>query len=466
MSTRRVPAFFALLACGQTSIETTSAQSVGELPPAFRVAWVKPIGSAGAQSLTAIFAGRTRAFLTGTWDTTLDFHDGDPRTAGDSNAHAFIAASDVNGQPLWHRGFSGQVGFEHVTGTPDEDVVASGSSIDADAGCGVIPGTGGFLAKYAGASGLCLWMRLWPTTRFYGIAAVSSQPDGGLVVAGQFSGTVDLGGGEVIESQNEFGTIYVAGLDSRGHGRWARVLGEPSAGSTSTISVADMSTDEEGNVYITGTFGHRVDLGGKIYDFGVGPIPAYAVAFDSQGMTRWRYVNPHSGLAPTSIHGHAHRVAVYGIATQAFQFAGRDFPVAQSALFTLDFGSDGHERWGRTFETTSGTSVFPGNIVIDDGGKLNFAAAFFSGAIDIDGTSFGASGPTEHALLTVLDSDSGSALRANILGDDGADLQNVRLSFGPTTLRLFGGDLIGTSHMGNRLLTAVGRDAFYSNLTH
>lgn len=457
--------FLVLCGCGEDSTVGTEIAAVTDVPPAFQVTWVKSIGGGGDQYVNDVFAGAARAFLVGQWNTTLDFHDG-VRTATDQNWHAYLAATDTSGQLLWHRAWAGTAAFTRVVGTAaDDPIVAGGRNADADVGCGLVPQGGDFLANYDGSSGTCLWMRVWPASSFYRIAAIVTLPDGDLAVTGDFAGTVDLGGGNTIVYPGSESAVFVARLDPRGVARWARVLGDPRVGSISRIDVADITSDTSGGVYLTGTFAKRVDLAGQTYDFGTGPLPFYVLALDGSGTARWRYVDPDHKLMPHSLHAAAGRLGVSGLATASFQFAGQDFPVATQAVFALDFGLDGHTWWGQAFSASSTAVLGFGNVVVDAGGKLNLMGSVASGTLDIAGAVIDTS-DSRKTFLIVLDANGGAVQRANALGDDGSSFAGERLSFGPTGLRLLGGEIFRTEHLGNRVFSATGLDGAYMNLTH
>jgi hypothetical protein len=441
MGKRVLSLFLSLAACADASPPVTeeSLSDTAALPPAFHYQVFSVIGAEGSQTVTDGWVGSDRSFLVGRWDTTVDFSAGHRIQARDTSFHPFFARMDMFGRYTWGRGFLGTAQFDFVTGTPEADLIVAGGRVaEDDLGCGPIAQTGGFLVKYAGGNGACLWMRVWPTTGFYGITAVHALPGGDLAVAGRFSGTVDLGGGQMIADANDNPSVFVARLDARGHARWARVLGDPTPGSKNVIRADDMTFDAAGSLYVTGTFERHADLSGQVVDVPAGAT--YLVAFDGVGQVRWRYVDRGGAIGPVSVHTDAGRLAIYGRVVAPFRFAGEDFGITDPELIVLDFSAaDGHQRWAQTFTYTG--SIFPGNVVVDGGDHVNIIGTWFEGDVHIGDTTFSASGFAQKIFIAVLDANDGTPLRANSLGEDFQENQSIRMSFGPTGLRLMTGDI-------------------------
>jgi len=86
----------------------------------------------------------------------------------------------------------------------------------------------------------------------YGIAVDSS---GNSYITGDFSGTVDFGGGDVTSAGSN--DIFVLKLDSSGVFQWVYTKG-----GTSSDYAYGITVDSSGNSYITGFFNGTVDFGG------------------------------------------------------------------------------------------------------------------------------------------------------------------------------------------------------------
>jgi hypothetical protein len=115
------------------------------------------------------------------------------------------------------------------------------------------------------ADGAPLWSRLAPmhavdtlTAPRQGPSLVAAAPDGGIVVAGVFDGTLDLGTGAITSAGET--DVFLARLDANGKALETRRFGDGLK-----QLVAAMNVDAAGDVVLVGT------LGGAM-DFGAGPI--------------------------------------------------------------------------------------------------------------------------------------------------------------------------------------------------
>lgn len=87
--------------------------------------------------------------------------------------------------------------------------------------------------------------------------SMTVDPDGNVLVAGYFEGTVDLdpGPGQLVRTSNGQNDVYVQKLTANGSLVWALAFGGDDADYATGISV-----DAQGNVYVTGAFNGTVDF--------------------------------------------------------------------------------------------------------------------------------------------------------------------------------------------------------------
>jgi len=206
---------------------------------------------------------------------TLEVTDLDVDSAGRSVVSAIdqdvggarLSVFDAAGGAVLTRTLAGTGAAVVVAGIDDAgDVLAAGGLMSGpiDLGDGSLVGAAGdsFVAKYD-AAGNHVWSRLFAA--FAGtssaIAAVRADHTGNVYAAGEFSGTLDLGGGPL--SSGSGGAVFVTKLAAGGASLGARL------GTTTrnTAFVDGLSLDGAGDAVVVGTFGAPLD-------FGVGPLIA------------------------------------------------------------------------------------------------------------------------------------------------------------------------------------------------
>jgi hypothetical protein len=124
------------------------------------------------------------------------------------------------------------------------------------------------------ASGAHLRSRTFPTTSS---PVVAVDGAGNRILAGYLSGTVDLGGGPVTAAHG----LFVAKLDPAGQHVWSRVF---AGGSGAYASVEDVAVGSAGQIFVSGTYGGTVDLGGGVLP-STGQV--FVLALDAQGNHQW-----------------------------------------------------------------------------------------------------------------------------------------------------------------------------------
>lgn len=440
-------------ACGDSGAQSTvgaqSSSLISEASsitvPTFGVTWANEVGGAGMTIVNDVFAGATRAFIAGSYATTVDFHDGDPRGPSRSGTSPFIASVDANGRLVWKRVPTTVGSFDRIAATTDDDVVVAGyrGSGGDSSGCGPVAQAGGFLVKYDGATGFCLWMRSWPDGGDR-IRNVRAEPDGELAVVGQFFGTIDLGNGHILVGDDpDNPKFFVARLDSRGLARWAFVATDLRDGTTNGVQVLDVATDPAGNVYYVGS---ATDRGGVTTGF--------VISVDGQGAPRWQYlstVSPGGSVVPMLADLRAGRLAVVGRYQLPFLFAGQSVGTSDFTQneFVLDFGLDGHQHWARIFAGQ------PSQVVVDDAARVNVVG---EGTLEYGDTLF----DPGDIFLVVLDGNDGSAVRVGVFGSSDSIVETPRISFAPGNgLRLMSVFFIETQHFGKTVLSHTGGNNFH-----
>src|SRR5581483_9251323 len=108
------------------------------------------------------------------------------------------------------------------------------------------------------ASGHALWSRAFASAPGSYGNGVAIDASGSVIVAGDFGGTVDFGGGPVMAASSN--DAFVAKYDAGGAYRWSRDFGSASG----TATALKIGVDASGNVLLP-----VIEQGGAV-DFGCG----------------------------------------------------------------------------------------------------------------------------------------------------------------------------------------------------
>ena len=214
------------------------------------------VGSATAWSL--VVDGSGNALLVGEFSGTADFGGGLLTSAG--NTDIVVAKYSPSGTHLWSKRFGG-AGYDNAWAVAVEDggnaVVAGAFEGTVDFGGGPLTSAGsgdGFVARYD-AAGAPLWSKRLGGSGDDRARAVSVDRGGNVVVAGEFLGTADFGGGPLTSAGSS--DAFVARYDSKGAHLWSKRLG-----GTGTDSAWAVATTVSGTLLLAGDFSDSVDFGG------------------------------------------------------------------------------------------------------------------------------------------------------------------------------------------------------------
>jgi hypothetical protein len=180
----------------------------------------------------------------------------------------FVAKLDGSGTGAWSKDFGTAGSTSHGTSvvidSSTDVLVAGGFSGTIDLGDGGVPSTGlgdGYVVKMDGSGGH-LWANYFGTHSSKDSSetvGVAADPSGNVVVGGIFSGQVSIGGAPMVGAGAV--DIFLAKLDGHnGSVAWAQSFGGPS-----TQRAAGVAADSSGNAFLTGYFQGSID-------FGVGPL--------------------------------------------------------------------------------------------------------------------------------------------------------------------------------------------------
>ncbi|MDB4944831.1 MAG: hypothetical protein JWP97_4365 [Labilithrix sp.] len=273
------------------------------------------------------------------------------RFGGSDYEHAFAVAVDATGAAIITGNFRGTANFGGgpLVSTGDDDV---------------------FVAK-VDSTGKHLWSR-----RFGGIAgaedrgrSVATDAAGNVVVAGNFSGTIDFGGGPLVSAGSW--DIFVAKLDAAGNHLWSKRFGDADQQEAHTVAV-----DAAGDIVLGGTFWGSVDFGGGLLT-SAGYVDAYVAKLDAAGNHVWskRYGDAdRQGTNGVAVDA-AGNVFVTGDCAGTIDFGGGTLPpvgpMGKRDIFLFSLDPTGAHRWSKRFTSMGGIGI---GVAADPSGNVILAA--------------------------------------------------------------------------------------------
>lgn len=190
--------------------------------------WSVRFGDADLQTSFAVAADASgNVIITGLMAGSVDFGGGALTSGGGYDA--FVAKLAPDGTHLWSRRFGDENEQYGVTVACDAagNVVVAGLLKGAvDFGGGALTSAGlddVFVAKF-GPDGTHLWSQRFGDANVQSVNAVAVEADGGIALAGDFYGTVDFGGGELVSAGRS--DAYLAKFDASGAHLWSRRFGD------------------------------------------------------------------------------------------------------------------------------------------------------------------------------------------------------------------------------------------------
>ncbi|WP_437756174.1 serine/threonine-protein kinase [Sorangium sp. So ce1389] len=304
------------------------------------------LGDDERQAITAVAADAGGDLcVTGHFRGTVDL--GAVRLQGAGYADVFVARLDPAGEVLWARRFgdaewqaSGDIALDRagnafVTGTFRGAIDFGQGPLRNPAGEDI------FVAKLD-AAGNALWSKRFGDGSEQGGGRVAVDEAGDVVVAGQFSGSVDLGDG-ALRSAGRY-DIFLAKLDADGNTRWSRRLGDAAEQLPYGLGI-----DAQGNIFLIGAFDGTIDLDGERLT-SAGSMDVFVARFDADGRPRWgrRFGSPEHNGSFNAIVDATGNVTIAGSFRGTMAIEGRRLTSAGgNDIFVARMDADGHLLWIR-----------------------------------------------------------------------------------------------------------------------
>jgi hypothetical protein len=328
-----------------------------KLSPNGEFIWVKSMGSRlfdGGSSITVDAPGNI--YITGYFGDHVN--DMDPGAAVHTLSYyggiydAFIMKLDAGGNFSWCHSIGGSESdfMNDVAFDNSGNVYTTGSfsnTAHCSSGTSFVShgGTDAFVQKF-NSSGELLWSYSMGGSYADLGRAIQTDGSGDVIVAGNFSDTIDLNPGAPTQIHVNHGSaLFLQKLNPDGTLIWAIAK----AGNNNSIS--DLAIDPTDNVYITGSFKGSIELGTMSEPMPVisinGPN-AFVQKMDSSGIAVWGMSIPCDSRAGTIVVDMQSNAYIMGTfnSTVDFDPHASEFVIPYGGYFLMRLGSPtNHIRW-------------------------------------------------------------------------------------------------------------------------
>ena len=239
-----------------------------------------------------------------------------------------------------------------------------------------------FVAKY-NSLGVHQWSQRFGGTSSDGGTSVAVDAAGNVLVAGFFQGTANFGGVDLVSGGST--EIFLARYNSSGTHVWSQRFGSTFADEPMSIAV-----DSGSNILVTGYFGGTVSFGGAGL-VSAGGFDAFVAKYNSSGTHLWsqRFGGTASDLG-LGIAVDGTNVLVSGYFSLTANFGGANLVSAGSAdVFIAKYNSSGTHQWSQRF---GGIGSDEGNKVAVDASGNVVATGIFASTVNFGGATLVSAG--------------------------------------------------------------------------
>ncbi len=233
--------------------------------------------------------------------------------------------------------------------------------------------------------GTHLWSQRFGDSLEQSSSGITTDNSGNIFITGVFYGSVDFGGGTLTSAGSA--DIFIAKFDTQWNHLWSKRFGDSLGQSSFSVTdqhSSGITTDTSGNIFITGNFRGSVDFGGGFLT-SAGENDIFIAKFDGQGNYVWskRFgdsLGQHSSGITTDNSGN---IFITGVFYGSVDFGGGALISAGgSDIFIAKFDNNGNHLWSKRFGDTDYESA--GSIDIDTSGNV-FIIGYFNGSVNFGG---------------------------------------------------------------------------------
>lgn len=317
------------------------------------------------------------------YEATLDFGGG---PLDSYLGEAFVAKFDPDGNHIWSQNYGSEFYYAEAMGVAVNDlghIIVTGEFRDTiDFGGGPLTAVGWsniFVVEFD-PIGNHIWSQRYGNLAGQG-NSISIDQFGNVLLSGQYSSSVDFGCGQ-LEGAND---IFITKLDSDSACIWSNSCEHSMDG---FVYYDWLTTDNSGNVMITGYFEDTSDFGGGPLT-SAGGFDIYIAKFDTNGNHLWSDRFGNNG--DDGAHSIATDMLDNVIVTGSFYYYDIDFGggnlinAGRDDVFLVKFDPNGNHLWSKSY----GDSLYSsGRCVATDEANNIITAGDFYGRINLGGDTF------------------------------------------------------------------------------
>ncbi len=356
--------------CGPITGTAGGSSVVIKLDPNGNCLWSKAYaGISAVSSVAADSAGNV--IFTGRYYGTIDLGGGVHTEVG-SNGDIYVAKLGADGSFQWSKsaGDSQQQLPRSIAVDPSDNILTTGINVGTvNFGGGNITTVGGidvYLVKYSPA-GAHIWSKGFGNAGNQIARSVTSDASGNVYIAGDFSGTANFGGSNLVSAG--LADAFVVKLTSAGAHVWSKGFGD-AADQTGFGVVVDAA----GDVYATGSFNGTMSFGGAPIT-SLGGTDVWLVKLTTAGAHVWSkgFGGPSNQTSIGVVVDKVGNVSITGALQGTADFGGGPLTSAGgNDVFVAKYDTSGNHLWSHSYgdagaQTPQGIAVRPDGAVISGG---------------------------------------------------------------------------------------------------
>lgn len=375
----------------------------------------------------------------------------------------FLAKYDASGNHIWSKamaGTNGIYGSSLVVDSSGNLYISSLFSGTVNFGGSNFTSAGGtdvFLVKYD-SDGNHIWSK-----RFGGTGndwtgrsnAVAIDGSGNLYLTGAFESTINLGGGNL--TNVGLMDMFLAKFDASGNHIWSM-----SKGGTIALQDNSVAVDGSGNAYVTGSFRGTANFGGgNFISASSNQLDVYLAKYDASGNHLWSkrfggIGEDKSSAITTDGNGN---VFITGYFNGTVNFGIGDVPALTSAggidMFIAKYDASGNHLWSMR---RGGTGSDSGRFLVTDSNGDVYVSGAFQSTVNFGGCSLVSVGSSD-VYITKLD-ESGNLIWSKGMGGSGADSGSSLALDGDHNVYVTG-HFVNTADFGGGGLSSLGNEDIF-----
>jgi hypothetical protein len=260
------------------------------------------------------------------------------------------------------------------------DIIVTGDftgTVDFGGGPLVCVGTASsmYIAKISRFGGH-VWSRSLGDSMSYGTNRLAIDDSSTVLVASDFRGTVDFGDGPI--TGQGFRDGVVGKFDIDGNHVWSRSFG----GNATTVNVKAAAVDGLGRLVVAGTVsGQEIDFGGATLAVTPYTTNMFVVMFDADGDHLWsrKWTGDFIEITAAAVQPNGGSVFV-GYHNGTFDFGGGGLTADAMNIFVAKYDVDGNHKWSNTYGA-SGTIQRAFDVALDATGHVFLTGEFIDAVV-------------------------------------------------------------------------------------